>query len=176
MFHLVTSLSQILFIVFSYYLIYFQHSYIPNDLFACFYLLFLRNSGGVDNSTPRDSLENSQTEIIYIENEVDWSTHCSENYRGICMIGFLSPSSLSTSASSDEILQGTEILLKAMKSLGKSGSAFRFLSIDAVCQQDFLRSFNVDTHEVPTVAIYSPSKRRYQQLKGSFSEVRKTSL
>ena len=117
-------------------------------------------------------MENSQTEIINIKNEVDWSTHCSENYRGICMLGLLSPSSSSTPTSSDEILQGTEILLKAMKLLGKSGSAFRFLSIDAVCQQDFLRLFNVDTHEVPTVAIYSPSKRRYQLLKGSFSEVR----
>ena len=90
------------------------------------------------------------------------------------MLGLLQPSSTSTSTStsSGDNLEGSDIMTSSMKSLGKSGSAFRFLAVDGFCQQDFLRFFNVETHEIPTVVIYSPSKRRYQLLKGSFSEVR----
>ena len=90
------------------------------------------------------------------------------------MLGLLQPSSTSTSTStsSGDNLEGSDVMTSSMKSLGKSGSAFRFLAVDGFCQQDFLRFFNVETHEIPTVVIYSPSKRRYQLLKGSFSEVR----
>ena len=53
----------------------------------------------------------------------------------------------------------------------KSGASFRFLSIDAICHTEFSESFGIQSHELPTSIIYSPSKNRYQILRGSYSEV-----
>ena len=62
-------------------------------------------------------------------------------------------------------------MLAAMKGMKKVGASFRFLAIDAACHSEFAATFGINAHELPTVAIYSPSKRRYQILKGSFTEV-----
>ena len=99
-----------------------------------------------------------------MKTEGDWSEHCGESFRGICLVALLAPSS-------ESALRGSETIQSAMALIGKSGSAFRFLAVDAVCQQEFSGFFGVQGHELPTVAIYSPSKRRYQLMKGSFSDV-----
>lgn len=120
-----------------------------------------------DNKAEGDVKQDRQEELITIKNDVDWSTHCGESYRGICAIGLLSPSTGSTGD-----LQGADVIEGAMKELKSSRASFLFLAIDAVCHPEFLESFGVQSHELPTVVIYSPSKRRFQLLKGSFSQVR----
>jgi hypothetical protein len=65
-----------------------------------------------------------------------------------------------------------EIVHKAMISMDKSAGAFRFLAVDAFCQESFSQSFGFNSHELPTLVVYSPSKQRFQILKGSFSEVK----
>ena len=83
------------------------------------------------------------------------------------MLGLFTPT-----ADSVDALQGSEMLQSAINSMGKNAATFRFLSVDAKCQQEFVQYFGIQDHEVPTVVIYSPSKRRYQLLKGSFTEVK----
>ena len=64
-----------------------------------------------------------------------------------------------------------DVMIAAMKAMKKVGASFRFLAIDAACHTEFALTFGINAHELPTVVIYSPSKRRYQILKGSFTEV-----
>lgn len=64
-----------------------------------------------------------------------------------------------------------DVMIAAMKGMKKVGASFRFLAIDAACHSEFAATFGINTHELPTVVIFSPSKRRYQILKGSFTEV-----
>jgi hypothetical protein len=121
-----------------------------------------------DVKTPEEeSFEPSQTEVITIASEEDWTNQCGESFRGICAIGLLSPS-----AEGSETLKGMETIQKAMIGMEKSAGAFRFLIVDAFCQEGFSQSFGFNSHELPTLVVYSPSKQRFQILKGSFSEVR----
>jgi hypothetical protein len=134
------------------------------------YLIFLLDRRRKENQAPNDVMLDRQEELITIKSDVDWSTHCGESFRGICAIGLLSPLAGSTGSTGD--LQGADVIQGAMKELKSSKSSFLFLAIDAVCHPEFLESFGVQSHELPTVVIYSPSKRRFQLLKGSFSQVR----
>jgi hypothetical protein len=70
------------------------------------------------------------------------------------------------------VLTGMDVMAAAMKGMKKVGASFRFLAIDAACHSEFAETFGIHTHELPTVVIYSPSKRRYQILKGTFNEVK----
>lgn len=123
-----------------------------------------------DSSTEsEDSPEKTgQIELMTIVTEEDWTEHCGESYRGICVIGLLSPSA-SASASENKMV-GKDVVNSVMNSVN-TGTALHFLTVDAQCQQEFAQYFGVNGHEIPTVVIYSPSKRRYQVMKGSFSEV-----
>ena len=112
-----------------------------------------------------DVIESSQADIITVSQEEDWVTHCGESFRGICAIGLL------TSSSAPGVLAGMDVMVAAMKAMKKVGASFRFLAIDAACQSEFAATFGINAHELPTVVIFSPSKRRYQILKGSFNEV-----
>jgi hypothetical protein len=69
------------------------------------------------------------------------------------------------------VLTGMDVMAAAMKGMKKVGASFRFLAIDAACHSEFAETFGIHAHELPTVVIYSPSKRRYQILKGTFNEV-----
>lgn len=114
-----------------------------------------------------ESLEPTQSEVITVSSEEDWTNHCGESFRGICAIGLLSPSS-----DESETLKGMEVIQNAMISMEKGAGTFRFLMVDATCQEGFGQSFGINSHELPTLVVYSPSKRRFQILKGSFSEVK----
>jgi hypothetical protein len=112
-----------------------------------------------------DSIESSQAEVITVSQEEEWTNQCGESFRGICAIGLL------TSSSVPGVLTGMDVMTAAMKGMKKVGASFRFLTIDAACHSEFAETFGIHAHELPTVVIYSPSKRRYQILKGTFNEV-----
>ena len=117
-------------------------------------------------SAADDTPDSSQDSLTVISSEADWNTHCGEQFKGICVVGLLAPS-----AEGGGVLVGSDALDVAMKGMKKSGASFRFLSIDAICHTEFSESFGIQSHELPTLIIYSPSKSRYQTLKGSYSEV-----
>lgn len=112
-----------------------------------------------------DPIESSQAEVITISQEAEWTNQCGESFRGICAIGLL------TSSSVPGVLTGMDVMAAAMRGMKKVGASFRFLAIDAACHSEFAETFGIHAHELPTVVIYSPSKRRYQILKGTFNEV-----
>ena len=129
------------------------------------YLHHIRLRESVSKANTDDTPVNSQESLLAITNEEDWQMHCGEAFKGICAIGLFSPSA------QDGVLVGIDALEAAMKSMKRVGSSFRFLTIDAICHSEFSASFGIQSHELPTLVIYSPSKRRYQILKGSYSEV-----
>lgn len=112
-----------------------------------------------------DPIESSQAEVITISQEEEWTNQCGESFRGICAIGLL------TSSSVPGVFTGMDVMAAAMRGMKKVGASFRFLAIDAACHSEFAETFGIHAHELPTVVIYSPSKRRYQILKGTFNEV-----
>ena len=107
----------------------------------------------------------SNVEINHIETEDEWDKVCGVGFKGICAISFMNGND--TSVAEDFKSR----FLSMAKSIGSSyASAFKFISINAVCQITFADSFDVQETKLPTVVAYSPSKDRYAQLKSSFSE------
>ena len=51
-----------------------------------------------------------------------------------------------------------------------STSPYVFLSVDGLCQRDFADAFDIQETKLPTMAVYSPKKRRAANYIGSFSE------
>jgi hypothetical protein len=67
-----------------------------------------------------------QKSPIEIATEKDWASHCGDSYRGICAIGFFA---------STEVEKGVQAMSAAMAAMGSGASAFKFLYVDAECQQ-----------------------------------------
>jgi hypothetical protein len=115
---------------------------------------------GVDGEASADDSGTSGSagpaKITAVKSQSGWETACSEDFKGICVIGF--------AAGDDD--SGSEFR-KAADAL--SGSAvFKFLSVDASCQAGFADAFNVQQEKVPAVAAYSPFKSRYGTHSGAY--------
>merc|ERR1712146_175182 len=54
---------------------------------------------------------------------------------------------------------------KMARSIGKNAAAFKFLTVNAICQSSFADQFDVQDGKLPTVTAFSPSKQRYTNVK-----------
>ena len=102
-----------------------------------------------------------QKDLIVLETEDDWSSQCGDNYRGICAIGFVPSGPQGESA--------RQVFAQVLESLSVV-SALKFLVIDAGCQREFAETFFIQGSDLPTITAYSPSKSRYANFRGSFSQ------
>jgi len=105
-----------------------------------------------------------QKELLPVSSPQEWAAQCSTDYKGLCVVGLL--------ANSDDPLLSAAagVLTRSMKRLGKQGAAFRFLSVNGDCQATFAGRFDVQVDTLPRVIVFSPSKRRYMALTGTFDE------
>lgn len=107
-------------------------------------------------------VESKQAELLLVTTESEWNEHCGATFRGICAIGLVGESSrASTEASLDAV----------MRTMGRSGGAFKFIMVDAECQYGtFATRFDASYESLPALVAYSPSKARYALFTASFKE------
>ena len=108
---------------------------------------------------------NVQQSVDTVTSEADWISLCGESFRGICAV-----------ALTDGVEATENVLSGALANIGSAGAAFKFLSVDGRCQQQFSAAFEVDQNQVPTVVAFSPSKRRFAAYRGAYSSVRPSLL
>lgn len=105
-----------------------------------------------------DSLSGTaNTDVVTVETPAHWDANCASSFRGICAVALLSKNS-------DE---EKRVFESVAKEIGKSG-AFRFVTIDAMCQRSFAEKFDVYEGNLPTVVAYSAAKNRYATFRGGF--------
>ena len=109
------------------------------------------------------SMESQQKELVTIATEAEWNEHCGPGFRGICAIGLVKAASPEGGARAD-----LEALNTVMSSMGRSGAAFKFVVLDAECQNSFANRFDAQYEHLPALVAYSPSKSRYAIFKSSF--------
>ena len=117
------------------------------------------NNGKFDNENIVDVGETSDVSVEEVTTENEWNEHCSTNFRGICAIAFLNGNETDTA----EDL--TDKFEKMARSIGKNAAAFKFLTVNAICQSSFADQFDVQDGKLPTVTAFSPSKQRYANVK-----------
>lgn len=103
-------------------------------------------------------------DIAEVESEEEWNTACGSDFRGICAIAFFNGND--TAIAKDL----SNKFLNAAKGIGKNAAAFKFITINAICQTSFADTFDVQEGKLPTIVAYSPSKDRYALLKSSFAD------
>ena len=104
-----------------------------------------------------------QKDLFVVANEAEWDEHCGTSFRGICAVGLL-PSAAEPAASAVSALNAV------MADLGRSGAAFRFITVDGECQYGFANRFDLQLEHFPALAAYSPSKGRFAVFRGAFKE------
>ena len=65
----------------------------------------------------------------------------------------------------------SQIFRTTAAQFGSSGSAFKFLLIDGVCQKSLAEKFDVNILNIPAVVAYSVAKKRYATFAGAFQQV-----
>ena len=104
-----------------------------------------------------------QKDLFDVTKEAEWNEHCGTSFRGICAVGLLSSEAESAASASSA-------LNAVMADLGRSGAAFRFITVDGECQYGFANRFDVQLENFPALAAYSPSKGRFAIFRGAFKE------
>lgn len=87
----------------------------------------------------------------------------------ICAIGFFSEH-VDRLADADSALSKSVSVLGAVAARSqRSKEPFRFMWTSGACQRAFAEAFGVGEFQMPTVVVYSPSKRRYATNVGTFT-------
>merc|ERR1719502_1402990 len=117
------------------------------------------NDGQFNDEGMDETSENRDVTVEEVTSEDEWSEHCSTQFRGICAIAFLNGNETDTA---EEL---TDRFEKMARGIGKNAAAFKFLTVNAICQSSFADQFDVQDGKLPTVTAYSPSKQRYANVK-----------
>ena len=121
---------------------------------------FASKDGAIDDGG--GGVESRQAELLRVTTEAEWNEHCGATFRGICAIGLVGESSRAIAEAS---------LNSVMRTMGRSGGAFKFLIVDAECQYGALATrFDATYESLPALVAYSPSKARYALFTASFKE------
>ena len=128
---------------------------------------------------------NTPKELIEISNDADWERECgvSSGYRGLCAIGVFDKYTAITSTSTTNTNTNTNIdtsrdwyanidtyqsivntMTRDTSTTNTALSAFKFVYLDGNCQGTFIESlFGISGiyYNIPTIIVYSPSKKRY---------------
>jgi hypothetical protein len=118
-------------------------------------------------------LSGAQADIFVVSSEKAWNDLCPPDYKGICVVAFLSaPAGASSSEAYSLDHASVAVAQDVLKNMSKtSGGTFRFLVGNIACLGTFAQDLGVDPFNVPTVAVYSPSKSRHAVFKGSYNSV-----
>merc|ERR1711991_1091345 len=81
------------------------------------------------------------------------------DFRGICAIAFLNGNE------TDAAEELTDRFEKMARGIGKNAAAFKFITVNAICQSSFADQFDIQDGKLPTVTAFSPSKQRYANVK-----------
>jgi hypothetical protein len=117
------------------------------------------NDGQFDNEDMNDAGENRDVSVEEVTTEDEWSEHCSTQFRGICAIAFLNGNETDAAEALSDKFE------KMARGIGKNAAAFKFITINGICQSSFADQFDVQDGKLPTVTAYSPSKQRYANVK-----------
>jgi len=117
------------------------------------------NDGQFNDEGMDETSENRDVTVEEVTSEDEWSEHCSTQFRGICAIAFINGNE------TDAAEELTDRFEKMARGIGKNAAAFKFLTVNAICQSSFADQFDVQDGKLPTVTAYSPSKQRYANVK-----------
>lgn len=117
------------------------------------------NDGQFDSQDMEDAGENANVSVEEVTTEDEWNQHCSTDFRGICAIAFLNGNETDTA---EDLTDRFEMMARG---IGKNAAAFKFITVNAVCQSSFADQFDIQDGKLPTVTAFSPSKQRYANVK-----------
>ena len=149
-------------------------------MLTCYHSLYFLSSSGLAKKENADSaggksgdLSGAQADIFVVSSEKAWNDLCAADYKGICVIAFLNaPPGASSSDGYSLDTAAIAVAQDVLKNMSKTaGGTFRFLVGNIACLGDFAQALGVDPFNVPTVAVYSPSKSRHAVFKGSYNSV-----
>ncbi|KAF4141924.1 hypothetical protein GN958_ATG08813 [Phytophthora infestans] len=88
----------------------------------------------------------------------------------ICAIGFFEDHLDTLSDPESRLAKWWTTFAHVAAQSKKNSEPFHFMWVNGKCQKDFAEAFNVGLFQMPTLAVYSPSKQRYATNVGLFDE------
>ncbi|KAE9004635.1 hypothetical protein PR002_g17012 [Phytophthora rubi] len=119
----------------------------------------------IDLSSLEASSTNSLVPYLTKENMED---RCGGNK--ICAIGFFEDHVDTLSDPESRLAKWWTIFAHVAAQSKQHREPFHFMWVNGKCQKDFAEAFGVGLFQMPTVAVYSPSKQRYATNVGLFDE------
>ncbi|TDH74231.1 hypothetical protein CCR75_001479 [Bremia lactucae] len=113
-------------------------------------------------------LEKSAQSLVPYMTKENMADLCSGNK--ICAIGFFEDHIETLRDSESRLTKWYTTLVHVAAQSKKNKEPFHFMWVNGKCQMAFAEAFGIGIYQMPTLAVYSPSKHRYATNVGLFDE------